>query len=484
MQDTLLTHKVSKVHSSSQLIDFIRKNTVQFVDLRFADTFGKEQHLTMCSDQVSTELLETGKMFDGSSIAGWRGIENSDMVLLPDMTTAVMDPFAGHSTLILNCDVIDPLTQQAYSRCPRSLAKRAEKYLLESGIGDEAAFGPEVEFFIFDDVRFGHNIHSAFYAVDSFEAAWNSGKEIAQGNLSHRPSVKGGYFPVPPKDSLQDLRSEMCLVLRRMGLVPELHHHEVATAGQCELGIKYNSLLKKADEVQILKYVVHNTALKFGKTATFMPKPLMGDNGSGMHCHQSIMKNARNIFSGEGESHEIAGLSETALYYIGGILKHARALNAFTNPGTNSYKRLVPGFEAPVYLAYGSCNRSAAIRIPYTTHPGERRIEVRFPDPLANPYFAFSAMLLAGLDGIQKRLHPGKAIAEDLYDDKVYHAKTLGTVSFSLDSAIEHLEQDHDFLLQGDVFNTDLIAAYIKLKKQEIQKLREMPHPVEFELYY
>jgi len=472
--------KTPKIQSAHQLVDYVRQEHIKYVDLRFTDTLGKEQHVTIHSSQINGEFVETGKMFDGSSIAGWRSIASSDMILLPDVSTTVSDPYSTVPTLNIRCDVLDPATLKSYERCPRAVAKRAEKYLKETGIADECYFGPEPEFFIFDNVRFGNNINAAFYTVDSHEAAWNSEKEFASGNLGHRPIVKGGYFPVPPVDSLHDIRTQMCLILEQMGLTVELHHHEVATAGQCEIGTRFNSLLRKADELQILKYVVHNTAHKFNKTATFMPKPLVGDNGSGMHCHQSLSKNGVNVFAGD----ETAGLSELALYYIGGILKHAKTLNAFTNPTTNSYKRLIPGFEAPVHLAYGACNRSAAIRIPHVVHPCEKRIEVRFPDASSNPYLAFSAMMMAGLDGIQKRLHPGNAVTEDLYDEQNYHSKSLGSVCFSLESALEHLELDHEFLLAGNVFNTDLITAYIELKRKEIQRLRETTHPIEFELYY
>lgn len=467
---------------SKQIIELIAKNKVEFVDLRFTDTLGKEQHVAIRANQVDQDFFEMGKMFDGSSIAGWRNIDASDMVLKPDADTAVMDPFSRIASLILRCDVYDPHTMKPYERDPRSVAKRAEAYLKQTGIADHCFFGPEPEFFIFDDVKFNSDMKGASYSIDSHEAAWNSDKEISGGNLGHRPPVKGGYFPVPPVDSSSDLRAEMCLNLEAMGLSVELHHHEVSTAGQCEIGTVFNTLAKKADEIQILKYVVHNTAHQHGKTATFMPKPLVGDNGSGMHCHQSLMKDNQNIFAGENYS----GLSETALYYIGGILKHAKALNAFTNPGTNSYRRLVPGFEAPVYLAYGACNRSAAIRIPHVMQPRARRIEVRFPDALANPYLAFSAMLMAGLDGIQNRIHPGDACDQDLYHLDAHEAKSLqlDTICFSLENALENLILDKDFLLAGDVFSRDLINAYIEIKKQEILRLRLATHPLEFDMYY
>jgi glutamine synthetase len=465
---------------AKKIIDLIEKNKVEFVDLRFTDTRGKEQHVSIKSHQIDQDFFEMGKAFDGSSIAGWRSIASSDMVLKPDIETAVMDPFAEISTLILRCDVYDPETLSSYSRDPRAVAKRAETYLKQTGIGDEVYFGPEPEFFIFDDVRWKNDINRAFFSVDSHEAAWNSDKKIPEGNYGHRPSIKGGYFPVPPVDSSSDLRAQMCLILEQMGVTVELHHHEVSTAGQCEIGTRFNTLLKKADEMQILKYVVQNVAHQYGKTATFMPKPLVGDNGSGMHCHQSLIKNNQNLFSGD----QYAGLSEMALYYIGGILKHAKALNAFTNPGTNSYKRLVPGFEAPVFLAYGASNRSAAIRIPYCMQPKGKRIEVRFPDATANPYLAFSAMLMAGLDGIAKRILPADAMDLDLYELTEQEAKSIPTVCFSLESALEHLSQDSEFLLAGNVFNLDLIHAYIEMKQQEVQRLRKATHPLEFEMYY
>ncbi len=468
--------------ASKQIMDLIEKNKVEFVDLRFTDTLGKEQHVAIRANQVDSDFFEMGKMFDGSSIAGWRGIAASDMVLKPDADTAVMDPFSKISSLILRCDVYDPHTMKSYERDPRSVAKRAEEYLKKTGIADNCFFGPEPEFFIFDDVRFNIDMKGASYSIDSHEAAWNSDKEISNGNLGHRPPVKGGYFPVPPVDSTSDLRAEMCLNLEKMGLKVELHHHEVSTGGQCEIGTVFGTLVNKADQMQILKYVVHNTAHQHGKTATFMPKPLVGDNGSGMHCHQSLMKDNQNIFAGEN----YAGLSETALFYIGGILKHAKALNAFTNPGTNSYRRLVPGFEAPVYLAYGACNRSAAIRIPHVMQPRARRIEVRFPDALANPYLAFSAMLMAGLDGIQNRIYPGEACDQDLYHLNAHEAKSLrlDTICFSLENALENLILDKDFLLAGNVFSQDLLNAYIEIKQQEIQRLRQTTHPLEFEMYY
>jgi glutamine synthetase len=419
-------------------------------------------------------------MFDGSSISGWKGIEASDMVLMPEPDTAMMDPFTDENTLIIRCDILEPATMQGYERDPRSVAKRAEAYLKSTGIADTAFFGPEPEFFILDDVRWGSSISGSFYKVDSDEAGWNSERVYEDGNIGHRPTVKGGYFPVPPVDSLNDLRAAMCLAMEEMGVEVEVHHHEVATAGQCEIGTKFNTLVKRADQTQNMKYCIWNVAHAYGKTATFMPKPLVGDNGSGMHVHQSLAKDGVNLFAGD----KYAGLSELALYYIGGIIKHARALNAITNPATNSYKRLVPGFEAPVMLAYSANNRSASIRIPHTPSPKGRRIEVRFPDPCANSYLAFSAMMLAGLDGIQNKIHPGDAMDKDLYDLEPEEAKAIPTVCHSLDMALEALDADRDFLLAGGVFTNDLIDGYIKLKMEEVTRLRMTTHPVEFDMYY
>jgi glutamine synthetase len=466
--------------SIDRVFEIIKEKEIQFVDLRFADLRGKEQHMTIPAHVLNEEMFETGKMFDGSSIAGWKGIQESDMVLMPDPETAMVDPFFETPTLILRCDILEPSTMEPYSRCPRSLAKRAEVYLKSTGIADTALFGPENEFFVFDDVRWAADIHRCFYQVDSEEATWNTEKVYEGGNIGHRPGIKSGYFPVPPVDSLQDLRTTMCKTLEEMGLKTEVHHHEVATAGQGEIGVRCNTLTKKADEVLILKYVVHNVAHSFGKTATFMPKPLVGDNGNGMHVHQSLSKNGVNLFSGD----LYGGLSELALYYIGGILKHARVLNAFTNASTNSYKRLVPGFEAPVMLAYSARNRSAAIRVPFIANPKARRIEVRFPDSTANPYLAFAAMLMAGLDGIQNKIHPGDAIDKNLYDLPPEEEREIPKVCFSLDQALEHLDRDRAFLKAGGVFSDDLIDAYIELKMQEVTRLRMSTHPVEFDMYY
>jgi glutamine synthetase len=466
--------------SAKEVIKLLKEKEVKFVDLRFTDTRGKEQHVSLPAKLIDDEFFRDGKMFDGSSISGWKGIEASDMVLMPEADTAVMDPFADENTLIIRCDILEPATMQGYERDPRSVAKRAEAYLKSTGIADTAYFGPEPEFFVLDDVRWGSTISGSFYKVDSDEAGWNSERVYEDGNIGHRPTVKGGYFPVPPVDSLNDLRAAMCLAMEEMGVEVEVHHHEVATAGQCEIGTKFSTLVKRADQTQIMKYCIWNVAHAYGKTATFMPKPLVGDNGSGMHVHQSLAKDGVNLFAGD----KYAGLSELALYYIGGIIKHARALNAITNPATNSYKRLVPGFEAPVMLAYSANNRSASIRIPHTPSPKGRRIEVRFPDPCANSYLAFAAMMLAGLDGIQNKIHPGDAMDKDLYDLEPEEAKAIPTVCHSLDMALEALDADRDFLLVGGVFTNDLIDGYIKLKMEEVTRLRMTTHPVEFDMYY
>ena len=466
--------------SVENVLQMIKDEDVKFVDFRFTDTRGKEQHVSYPAHTIEEDTFTEGAMFDGSSVAGWKGINESDMILMPDPETAVMDPFMDDNTLIIRCDIIEPATMQGYERDPRSVAKRAEAYLQSTGLGDTAFFGPEPEFFILDDVRWGSDMSGSFFKVDSDESAWNTEKVFADGNKGHRPKVKGGYFPVPPVDSLNDIRAAMCLTMEEMGLSVEVHHHEVATAGQCEIGVKFNTLVKKADEVQALKYVVHNVAHAYGKTATFMPKPIVGDNGSGMHVHQSFSKDGENQFTGN----KYGGLSETALYYIGGIIKHARALNAFTNASTNSYKRLVPGFEAPVMLAYSARNRSASIRIPFVNNPKGRRIEVRFPDPTANPYLAFSAMLMAGLDGIKNKIHPGDAMDKDLYDLPAEEAAEIPTVCHSLDQALDSLSEDRAFLTEGGVFTDDMIDAYIALKMEEVTRIRMETHPVEYDLYY
>ncbi|MEJ2592469.1 MAG: glutamate--ammonia ligase [Candidatus Thiodiazotropha sp.] len=461
-------------------LKMIKDNDVKFVDLRFTDTRGKEQHVTLPVSQVEEDFFTDGKMFDGSSISGWKGINESDMILMPEDDSSVMDPFTDENTLIIRCDILEPSTMQGYERDPRSLAKRAEAYLASTGIADTAFFGPEPEFFVLDDVRWSIDMSGSMVKIDSEEAEWNSERVYEDGNIGHRPGVKGGYFPVPPVDSLHDLRGAMCLAMEEMGVETEVHHHEVATAGQCEIGTKFNTLVKRADWVQIQKYCTWNVAHAYGKTVTFMPKPLVGDNGSGMHVHQSLAKGGENIFAGD----LYGGLSETALYYIGGIIKHARALNAFTNASTNSYKRLVPGFEAPVMLAYSARNRSASIRIPWVSSPKGRRIEVRFPDPTANPYLAFSAMMMAGLDGIQNKIHPGDAMDKDLYDLPAEEAAAIPTVCHSLDMALDALDADREFLTAGGVFTDDLIDGYIALKMEEVTTMRMTTHPVEFDMYF
>ncbi len=466
--------------SPADVLKLINDHGVKFVDLRFTDTLGKEQHVSVPAHTIDEDIFSEGKMFDGSSISGWKGINESDMIMMLDPATAVLDPFTDEPTLNIRCDILEPSTGEGYERDPRSIAKRAEAYLQASGIADTAYFGPENEFFVFDDVKWGNDMGHVFYQVDSEESEWNSAKHYEEGNMGHRPGVKGGYFPVPPVDSLHDLRSAMCQAMEEMGLKVEVHHHEVATAGQCEIGVAFNTLVQKADEVQTLKYCVHNVAHSYGKTATFMPKPLVGDNGNGMHVHQSLAKDGNNLFAGD----EYGGLSETALYYIGGIIKHAKALNAFANASTNSYKRLVPGFEAPVMLAYSARNRSASIRIPYVTNPKARRIEIRFPDSTANPYLAFSAMLMAGLDGIKNKIHPGEAMDKDLYDLPPEEEAAIPQVAFSFDEALKALDEDRDFLKQGGVFTDDVIDGYLELKNEEVQRLRMATNPVEFDMYY
>ncbi len=465
---------------SDAVRELIKTHDAKFVDLRFTDLVGKEQHLTMSAATADDDFFNNGKMFDGSSIRGFKGISESDMILMPDPSTAVLDPFYTHPTIVLRCDVVEPSTMLGYDRCPRSLARRAEEYLKSTGIADTCNVGPEPEFFILDDVRWQIDINTASYKIDSEEGIWNSSAVFDGGNIGHRPQVKNGYFPVPPVDSSQDIRSAMCLTLEEMGMEVEVHHHEVATGNQNELGVRFNSLLRKADELLTLKYVVQNIAHMYGKTATFMPKPLVGDNGNGMHCHQSLSKDGENIFAGDG----YAGLSDTALYYIGGIIKHARALNAFTNASTNSYKRLVPGFEAPVLLAYSARNRSASIRIPHIPNPKGRRIEVRFPDPTANPYFAFTAMLMAGLDGIRNKIHPGEPMDKDLYDLPPEEMHDIPAVCASLGEALQALDEDRGFLLEGGVFTNDLIDAYIATKGDDVTRVGATTHPLEFELYY
>ena len=464
---------------NSKFFNLIKSENIEFIDFRFTDTKGKWQHTTMSVDAVDESILSDGLMFDGSSISGWKNINESDMILQPDISSAVVDPFTSHPTLVVCCDVVEPSTGNGYERDPRSTAKRAEAYLQYSGVGDTAYFGPELEFFLFEDARFDVSMNGLFASVDSEEGPYNSGTEYGAGNLGHRPKVKGGYFPVQPVDSLHDIRAEMLNCLKNVGIEPLLHHHEVAPS-QCELGFKFGTLVDTADNVQKYKYVVHNVAHSYGKTATFMPKPIKGDNGSGMHTHQSIWKGNKPLFAGSG----YADLSETCLYYIGGIIKHAKALNAFTNASTNSYKRLVPGFEAPVLLAYSARNRSASIRIPYTSSPKGKRIEVRFPDPTANPYYSFAAMLMAGLDGIENKIHPGDAMDKNLYDLPAEELKDIKTVAGSLREALSALSQDREFLKKGDVFTDDQIDAYIDLKMEEVIDLEHTPHPIEFVNYY
>ncbi|PJK07388.1 type I glutamate--ammonia ligase [Lysobacteraceae bacterium NML71-0210] len=458
----------------------IAEHQVEFVDLRFADMCGVQHHVTFPVSIVDESLFEDGRMFDGSSIKGWRGIQNSDMVLLPDAASAFIDPFMADPTLVMICDILDPTTMQAYERDPRGVAKRAEAFLKASGIADTGFFGPEPEFFIFDSVRFGNDMGHVFFEVDSEEAAWNSKREYAHGNSGYRPMVKGGYFPVPPLDSLHDIRAEMCKELARVGMEVEVHHHEVATAGQCEIGVRFDTLTKKADDLLTLKYIIKNVAHRYGKTVTFMPKPLVGDNGSGMHVHMSLAKGGQNLFSGDG----YGGLSQMALWYIGGIFKHARAINAFANSTTNSYKRLVPGFEAPVMLAYSASNRSASCRIPHVSNPKARRVEMRFPDPMNSGYLIFAALLMAGLDGIKNQIDPGSPSDKDLYDLPPEEEKNIPTVCHSLDQALEALDKDRDFLKAGGVFSDDFIDAYIELKMREVTSFRAATHPLEYQMYY
>ena len=461
------------------VLQTIQDNDVQYVDLRFTDPKGKWQHLAMDVRVVNEDMFAEGVMFDGSSIEGWKAINESDMTLMPDPTTAVMDPFAAQASLIIFCDVVEPSTGEGYNRDPRSTAKRAENYLNFTGIGDTVFVGPEAEFFIFDDVRFDTAPNNSFFAIDQEEGPYNTHRQYDGGNMGHRPPLKGGYFPVPPVDSMSDIRAEMLTIMREMGLRTEKHHHEVAPA-QNELGMEFGTLLQTADEMQIYKYVVHNVAHSYGKTATFMPKPVADDNGSGMHVHQSIWKDGVPTFAGSG----YADLSETALFYIGGIIKHAKSLNAFTNPLTNSYKRLVPGFEAPVLLAYSSRNRSASCRIPFATSPKAKRVEVRFPDAGANPYLAFSAMLMAGIDGIENKIHPGDPMDKNLYDLPPEELSEVPTVAGSLREALDSLNADRDYLKKGDVFSDDQIDGYLQQKWAEVVAFERAPHPIEFQMYY
>ncbi len=466
--------------SVADVMKLVKENECKFVDFRFTDTRGKEQHVSVPVSHFDEDKFSEGHAFDGSSIAGWKGIEASDMLLMPDPGTAYIDPFYEEPTLVLTCDVLEPGDGKAYERDPRSLAKRAEAYLKASGIGDTAYFGPEPEFFVFDGVRWSTEPGHSFYQIEEYEAPWNTGAKLEGGNRGHRPTTKGGYFPVAPVDSTHDMRAEMVLILEALGVPVEVFHHEVAGAGQMEIGTKFSTLVERADWTQILKYVVHNVSYQYGKTATFMPKPIVGDNGSGMHVHQSIWKDGKNMFAGNG----YAGLSEMALFYIGGIIKHAKALNAITNPGTNSYKRLVPHYEAPVKLAYSAKNRSASIRIPHVASDKARRIETRFPDPIANPYLCFAALMMAGLDGIQNKIHPGDPADKNLYDLPPEEDKLIPTVCASLEEALAALDVDREFLTRGGVFSNDWIDAFIELKMDEVNRVRMTTHPVEFDLYY
>jgi len=465
--------------TAADIMNTIKEKDIKFVDFRFTDTRGKMQHVTADVSSLDEDMLNEGYAFDGSSIAGWKGIESSDMLLMIDADSAHIDPFFAQTTLAVFCDVVEPMTGEAYERDPRGITKKAEAYMKSTGVADTAFFGPEAEFFIFDDVKFIADPYHTAFKVDSSELPSNSYTDFEMGNLGHRPRVKGGYFPVPPIDSCQDIRSEMLSVMQEMGVSVEKHHHEVASA-QHELGIKFQELTRMADHQQIYKYAIHNVAQAYGKSATFMPKPVFGDNGSGMHVHQSLWKDGEPVFAGN----QYADLSETCLFYIGGILKHAKSLNAFTNPSTNSYKRLVPGYEAPVLRAYSARNRSASCRIPYTTSPKAKRMEIRFPDPTANPYLAFTAMLMAGLDGIQNKIHPGEPMDKNLYDLPPAELAEIPTVCGSLREALESLAQDNAYLKAGDVFTTDMIDAYIELKMEEVERFEMTPHPVEYDMYY
>jgi len=464
---------------SDDILKTMQEKEVEYVDLRFTDPRGKLQHVTFHKSMVDADFFEEGQMFDGSSVAGWKAINESDMNLKPDTATAMIDPFFQQTTLAVMCDILDPITGQAYNRDPRTTAKKAEAYLQSTGVGTTAFFGPEAEFFVFDDVRWSVQPHKTGYQFDSTGLPANTDREYEAGNMGHRPGPKGGYFPVPPVDSEQDMRSEMLTVMDEIGLAPEKHHHEVAPA-QHELGMKFATLTRMADNLQLYKYVIHNVAASYGKTATFMPKPYYQDNGSGMHVHQSIWNGDTPLFAGD----RYAGLSETCLHYIGGIIKHARALNALTNPATNSYKRLVPGFEAPVMLAYSARNRSASIRIPFGSSPKAKRIETRFPDPAANPYLAFAGLLMAGLDGIENKIDPGEAMDKDLYDLPPEEAKSIPQVCRTLREAMEALDGDREFLKKGGVMDDDQIDAYIELKMEEVLRFETYPHPVEFDMYY
>ena len=465
--------------NNQEFLKLIADEGVEYVDVRFTDPKGKLQHVTIVSDLVDEDFLEEGFMFDGSSIAGWKSIDQSDMKLMPDASSAYMDPFYAEKTIAIHCDVVEPDTGEAYDRCPRQIAKKAEAYLKSSGIGDAAYFGPEAEFFLFDDVRYSVTPAKVSYQIDAEAAAWNTDAEIEMGNLAHRAGHKGGYFPVNPIDEAQDIRGEMLSTMKRIGIKVDKHHHEVATC-QHELGMIFGGLVEQADNIQKYKYIIHNVAASYGKTATFMPKPMAGDNGSGMHVNMSIWKDGKPLFAGD----KYADLSQEALYFIGGILTHAKALNALTNPSTNSYKRLIPGFEAPVLRAFSARNRSGCVRIPWTESPKAKRVEARFPDPAANPYLAFAALMMAGLDGIKNKIDPGAASDKDLYDLPPEELAAIPTVCGSLREALEELEKDMDFLLAGDVFTKDQLQAYIDLKWNEVYAYGHTPHPVEYQMYY
>jgi glutamine synthetase len=465
--------------SKKDVLKTIKDEDVEYVDIRFTDPRGKLQHVTVLADQVDEDFLDEGFMFDGSSIAGWKSIDQSDMKLMPDPSSMYMDPFFAEKTMAIHCTVLEPDTGEPYNRDPRATALQAEAYLKSSGIGDAAYFGPEAEFFLFDDVKYKVAINKVSYEVDAIDASWNTDTDYEMGNMGHRPGVKGGYFPVPPVDDAQDIRSEMLSTMKRMGMKVDKHHHEVASC-QHELGLIFSTLTKQADEILKYKYVIHQVAHAYGKTATFMPKPIAGDNGTGMHVNMSIWKGGKPLFAGD----KYADLSQEALWYIGGILKHAKALNAFTNPGTNSYKRLIPGFEAPVLRAYSARNRSGCVRIPWTESPKAKRVEARFPDPSANPYLAFSALLMAGIDGIKNKIDPGEPMDKDLYDLPPEELEGIPTVCASLREAMAELEADMDFLLAGDVFTKDQIEGYMDLKWEEIYAYEHTPHPIEFKMYY
>ena len=465
--------------SVKDVLKMIKDEGVEYIDIRFTDPRGKLQHVTVVNDIVDEDFLEEGFMFDGSSIAGWKSIEASDMKLMPDTDSAYIDPFYAEKTLCIHCNVVEPDTGESYDRDPRGTALKAEAFLKSTGIGDVAYMGPEAEFFIFDDVRYSVSMNKVSYQVDGVDAAWNSDTEYEMGNTGHRPGIKGGYFPVNPIDDAQDMRSEMLSTMKSIGMKVDKHHHEVAST-QHELGLIFGTLTKQADEIQKYKYIIHNVAQAYGKSATFMPKPIAGDNGSGMHVNMSIWKDGKPVFAGD----KYADLSQEALYFIGGILKHAKALNAITNPSTNSYKRLVPGYEAPVLRAYSARNRSGCVRIPWTESPKAKRVEARFPDPAANPYLAFAALLMAGIDGIRNKIDPGEAMDKNLYDLPAEELANIPTVCGSLREALAELRADMDFLLAGDVFTRDQIEAYIALKEEENIAYEMCPHPIEFKIYY